>query len=174
MIDFLFQIDGRLLQACYDPNNNNNNNTPLEQMSKNVKDIIDNEKYKEYNWIPILQFSKSIPVCEIDFVEKDFLIKKDYVNLFKRIICSTFACYYQKKSVLPLYYRNPKTTEKLPLFEHCHAVYVKIKAIHEELTAFFNKQGNEEHSNKYKTVIDDKMNKIDDFLKIPQIKNTSI
>ena len=168
-IDFFFEIDGYLLKAYYDQNNNNN--TPLGQMSKNFNEntLIDQERIK------ILEFDKTDATRDLSDEEKQLLLNNDYVNLFKTIMQNKNLPYYVEQNIIQkqqlLNNHGSILNEKLPIFEHCHAIYMKIKDIYSELTTFFSKPENEEHSNKYKAKIDNAMKAINNFLEIQQENN---
>ena len=171
---FFFEIDGHLLKVCYDPNNNSN--TPLTQMSKNFNEttFVDRIMYDD-----IFSFNKTNATRPLSENEKQLLNSKNYVDLFKTIMHQDTIPYYeeekiiQKQQLLNSFGCALVTTqnEKLPLFEYCHAIYMKIKDIYSELTTFFSKPENKKHSNKYKLKIDSAMNAINTFLEIKQ-KNT--
>ena len=151
-VNFFFEIDGHLLRAHY----NNNKNTPLGQMSKNFNG---ETFFNQTIYDDIFKFYKTDATRPLSDEEKKLLNDSNYVNLFKIIMQQDTIPYYEEEN------------KQLPLFEHCHAVYMQIKAIYEELTDFFNEERNEEHSNKYKTKIDNAMNEINNFLKIQPENN---
>ena len=150
--DFLFQIDGHLLKACYDPSNQRD--IPLAQMSKNFneKTLVNQTLHDEIAKIEKIDATR--PLSEN---EKQLLNSKNYVDLFKTIMQQDTIPYYEEQN------------EKLPLFEHCHTTYTIIKKLYStELPRFFNTEGNKKYLDKYKNNIDNAMNEIKKCLEIKQ------